>query len=158
MRERTLVFVKPHCFNDENNLADEILGKLELLAGIPKCGILVKLPVFGVPEDILRRHYQEHEGKDYYERLIRQISGKNIYLAIYAGEDVVKRVRDVIGATNPAKATVGTIRRHFSNDSIDVAASENRAVNNVVHASSDPKAAQEEMNIWLHYILRLDSN
>jgi len=131
-------------------IADEILGKLELLAGIPKCDILVKLPVFGVPEDILRRHYQEHEGKDYYERLIRQISGKNIYLAIYAGEDVVKRVRDVIGATNPAKATVGTIRRHFSNDSIDV--------NNVVHASSDPKAAQEEMNIWLHYILRLDSN
>ena len=143
MLERTLVFVKPHCFDR----ADKILGRLD-----SQGERIATAHVLDVPEDLVRNHYKVHEGKPFYPRLIRQISRQKIVLAVYVEEDIIQKVRDAIGATDPAKASPGTIRRDFSSDSLEKAIAEDRAVNNVIHASDSRESAEYEIKVWNPYL------
>ena len=143
MRERTLVFVKPHCYD----IADKILRRLD-----SQGERIATIYVLEVPKDLVCKHYKVHEGKPFYPRLIKQIAGQRIVLAVYIEEDIIQKVRDVIGATDPIKASSGTIRRDFSSDSLEKAIAEDRAVNNVVHASDSRKSAEYEIETWNRYL------
>lgn len=63
-------------------------------------------------------------------------------------EDVIAYSRKLVGATNPANAEKGTIRNMFSDDNYDKAGSENRLVNNVIHASDSKESAEKEIELW----------
>ena len=67
---------------------------------------------------------------------------------VLQGENAVKKVRQIVGSTDPSEADVGTIRADYSNDSIAVANAENRTVRNIVHASGNPEEAKKEISIW----------
>jgi nucleoside-diphosphate kinase len=65
------------------------------------------------------------------------------------GEDAIKEVRRITGYTDPSTADKGTVRGDLGVDSIAKSTEENRAVENLVHASGNPEEAEAELALWL---------
>jgi nucleoside-diphosphate kinase len=67
---------------------------------------------------------------------------------IISGNRAIETVRKIVGHTLPVMAAPGTIRGDYSSDSPDLANSERRPVQNLVHASGDPEEAEREIALW----------
>ncbi|HXF52104.1 MAG TPA: nucleoside-diphosphate kinase [Dehalococcoidia bacterium] len=129
--ERTLVLVKPDAM--QRGLAGEILGRLE------RRGLkIVGLKLLQVDEALARRHYAVHEGKPFFESLVRYITSSPIIAAVFEGANAVALVRNTMGATNPVDAAPGTIRG-------DLALEIGR---NLIHGSDSPENAQKEIDLF----------
>jgi len=139
MPDKTLVIVKP----DHEHLAEEILKKLDKHAKRIKTARIDK-----VPKEIVEEHYSIHKEKDFYERLINSFKDRRVVVVVYEGNNIIKKFIEIIGNTDPSKAAKGTIRKEFSDDSIDVAISEGRAVKNVIHRSDSSAEFEREMKVW----------
>ncbi len=96
------------------------------------------LKMIEVTEEIASVHYAEHQGKDFYESLIDYITSGPVIVMAVSGLSSVSVVREIVGKTDPKKATPGTIRADFAMD----------ISRNIVHASDSPKSAQRELNIF----------
>jgi len=83
---------------------------------------------------------KEHKGKgDYYRHLIRFYVWKNISIALWIeGENAIKKVREINGATDPKEAKVGTIRYLFGKSKRQ----------NSAHASADEESSDRELPIF----------
>lgn len=79
--------------------------------------------------------YQVHKDRPFYRDLVAFMTSGPIVLQVLEGEDAVARYRDVMGATDPAKAAPGTIRAEFA-ESIEA---------NSAHGSDSPENAAEEI-------------
>ena len=128
MAEQTLLLIKPDAV--ERSLIGRILGRIEE-AGLRVCRL--KLVALGAPE--ARHFYRVHQGKPFYEGLVGYISSGPLCAAVLEGEGAIRRLREVIGATDPAQAAPGTIRQEFGLD----------MRRNAVHASDGPQSAVEEI-------------
>jgi len=64
------------------------------------------------------------------------------------GEDAIQAVRDVTGYTDPVKAEKGTIRGDYGTDSLANSNEEERACENLVHASGNSEEAKIELELW----------
>ena len=85
-------------------------------------------------EDQAKKFYEVHAERPFYGELVAFMTSGPVVVQVLEGEDAVKRNRDVMGATNPADAEEGTIRKAFA-ESIEA---------NSVHGSdSDENAATE---------------
>ena len=74
---------------------------------------------------------------------------KGVLIAlVLEGENAIKKVRELVGFTDPAKAAPGTIRGDFKDDSITKANEEKRKVRNLIHAADSPDSAQKEIELW----------
>lgn len=129
--ERTLVLIKPDAV--EKGVCGEIIKRYEQ-AGLKLQG----LKMLRMTESLASRHYAEHAGRPYYEKLVRfMTSGPLIAAALY-GEDAIAKVRALNGATDPQKAERGTIRADFAvNNTV-----------NAVHASDSPQNAAREIGLF----------
>lgn len=78
--------------------------------------------------------YAEHRGKPFYEGLLKFITTGPAVVTVWEGENVISRVRALIGATDPKKAAPGTFRGQWGTD--------NRR--NLVHASDSPSSGARE--------------
>jgi nucleoside-diphosphate kinase len=67
---------------------------------------------------------------------------------VISGNRAIETVRKIVGNTLPVTAAPGTIRGDFSSDSPDLANSERRPVQNLIHASGDPEEAAREIALW----------
>jgi nucleoside-diphosphate kinase len=85
--------------------------------------------------ELARRFYAEHEGKAFFEDLVRYITGGPVVAVQLAAEDAVPRLRDLVGKTNPKDASPGTIRAMYGTSLQE----------NAVHASDSPAAADREL-------------
>jgi nucleoside-diphosphate kinase len=129
---RSLVIVKPDAV--ERGLTGEILARLER-----RQLRLVAADLRTIDEAAAKRHYAEHEGKPFFERLVAFITSAPALVVVVEGpEDTWQVVRTMIGATNPAAAAPGTIRGDLA---IDMAA-------NLIHGSDSSEAAQREISIF----------
>lgn len=129
--ERTLVLVKPDGM--QRGLAGEILSRLE------RRGLkIVGLKLLQVDEVLARRHYAVHEGKPFFEGLVRYITSSPIIAAVFEGTNAVALVRATMGATNPAEAASGTIRG-------DLAVEIGR---NLIHGSDSSENAEKEIALF----------
>lgn len=63
-------------------------------------------------------------------------------------EGTIKKIRELIGKTNPIEADKGTIRGDFSTDSYEISNKESRPVHNLIHASESSEEAEREIAIW----------
>ncbi len=79
--------------------------------------------------------YKVHKDRPFYNDLVAFMTSGPIVLQVLEGDDAVARYRDVMGATDPAKAAAGTIRAEFA-ESIEA---------NSVHGSDSPENAAEEI-------------
>lgn len=129
--ERTLVIVKPD--GVQRGLVGEILGRFE------RRGLkIVALKMLSVSRDLAERHYAVHQGKFFYEDLVRYISSSPVVACIIEGPHAISVVRAMVGATRPHEAAAGTIRG-------DLALA---GLRNLIHASDAPETAQMEMDLW----------
>ncbi|MFM7172287.1 MAG: nucleoside-diphosphate kinase [Caldilinea sp.] len=129
--ERTFVMVKPD--GVQRGLIGEILGRLE------RRGLkVVGLKLLQVSDDLARRHYAVHEGKPFFNGLIRYITSAPVVAMVVEGTQAVAAVRQTVGATRPHEAAPGTIRA-------DLALEIGR---NLVHASDAPETAAAEIALW----------
>ncbi|MCH4183955.1 MAG: nucleoside-diphosphate kinase [Eggerthellaceae bacterium] len=83
-------------------------------------------------------NYAEHKGKPFYAGLISYITSGPVVKMVISGEGAVAKVRSLMGATNPADATPGTIRGDFG-----LVMDEN-----VIHGSDSPESAEREIGIF----------
>lgn len=169
-KERTLVLLKPDAL--QRSLAGEIIKRLER-AGLKL--VAMKMMVAGA--DHIEKHYTldpewrritgEKTIKGYKDKgmappsedpleitarvlknLVAFMTSGPVVAMIWEGAHAVKLVRKLVGGTEPLSSDVGTIRGDFVMDSYEMSDQDGRAIRNLVHASGNPKEAEDEIKHW----------
>ncbi|UCE03818.1 MAG: nucleoside-diphosphate kinase [Candidatus Latescibacterota bacterium] len=96
-----------------------------------------RLEMRRMSRDVAQRFYAEHEGKGFFSDLIEYITSGDVIAVRLEAEDAVPRLRQLVGATNPAQATPGTIRAMYGTSLQE----------NAVHASDSDASAERELGI-----------
>jgi nucleoside-diphosphate kinase len=140
--EQTLILIKPD--GAARRLTGLTIDRLDA-SGLQ----MVAARMVGVTEKLARDHYASLSDKPFFENLIKYIRGEfhglkdhRILALVYRGENAIKKVREIAGATNPEQAVPGTIRGSFGR--VTTAGQ----FENVIHASSDPTDAAREVSLW----------
>lgn len=149
MASRTFIMLKPDAI--EKNLESEILGFFK------DHGIeVVRWDTVLVDEPLIMNHYQEVIEKlnlpDFPHRIRSYFVGKTVRIFELESKEnnVVAKVRELIGATDPSKAGPDTIRGKYSNDNMELAKQEQRLVHNLIHASDSDESAYKEIELWFN--------
>ncbi len=129
--ERSLVLLKPDCI--ERRLIGQIISRFE-----SKGLNIVAMKMLRVTPELSKQHYAEHVAKPFYPSLEAFITSAPIVAMAVEGLDVIRLIRDMLGATNGLKAAPGTIRGDFSSS---------RQMN-LVHASDSPESAARELALY----------
>jgi nucleoside-diphosphate kinase len=130
--ERTFIMIKP------DGVARRLVGRL--LARFEAADFaLVAMRCGRMPESTMREFYREHEGKPFYESLVRVMSSGPVAMLAFEREDAVSRARQLVGKTDPADAAPGSIRADFGLD----------GQRNTIHASDSPASAERELRLML---------
>ena len=129
--ERTFVAIKPD--GVKRGLIGRILSRFE-----DKGFKIVGMKLLQVTPELAAKHYEEHLGKPFYNRLIYYITSAPIVAMVVEGYNAVESVRHMVGATDPLKADVGTIRADFAQI----------MEYNVIHASDSTTSAEREIDIY----------
>jgi nucleoside-diphosphate kinase len=125
--QQTFLMIKPDAVR--RNLIGEILSRIEA-GGLT----LRRMRMVHLTPAEARAFYRVHEGKPFLEPLVAFMASGPIVAAVLEGEDAISRLAALVGATDPAKAAPGTIRRDFGldieknsvhrSDAVETAASE----------------------------------
>lgn len=126
--ERTLSIIKPDA--TRRNLTGAINDRFE------KAGLrIVAQKRLRLSQDLAERFYAVHKERPFFRSLVGFMSSGPVVVQVLEGEGAVARNRDIMGATNPANAAPGTIRKDFA-ESIEA---------NSVHGSDSPENAAQEI-------------
>ena len=133
--EETLILVKPD--GVARGLTGEILRRVEA-----KGYVIADLRMVRASRELLTAHYEEHEGKPFFEPLVAFMSSGPVTAVVIEGDNCIKGFRSLAGATNPTEAAPGSIRGDLGRDW-------GRPVQeNIVHGSDSPESAAREIAIW----------
>jgi nucleoside-diphosphate kinase len=131
MLERTLSIIKPD--GVMRKLIGSVIGRLE------KEGFaILGMKMIRMTKTQAKGFYKVHEGRPFYESVTDFMSSGPCVVMVLEGQDVIKRYRKVMGATNYKEAEEGTIRREFATD----------IERNVVHGSDSPDTARFEIGYF----------
>jgi nucleoside-diphosphate kinase len=126
--ERTLSIIKPDA--TRRNLTGAINERFE------KSGLrIVAQKRLRLSQDLAERFYTVHAQRPFYRSLVTFMTSGPVVVQVLEGENAVVKNREVMGATDPAKADPGTIRKDFA-ESIEA---------NSVHGSDSPENAAQEI-------------
>ena len=129
--ERSLVFIKPDAM--QRGLAGAIINRLQ------QRGLrLVAIKMIHLDKALAQRHYAVHTGKPFFNDVVDYISSAPIIAVAFEGEDAVAVVRKTMGATDPTRAEVGTIRGDFGLN----------IERNAVHGSDSVETAEGEIKLF----------
>jgi len=131
--ERTLVVLKPDAL--QRRLIGRILQRFE-----QKGLTIVALKLMRVSEELARKQYAVHEGKEFYEPLVRFITASPVVACVLEGVEAVATARKMMGATFGRDAEPGTIRG-------DLGVSRRY---NLVHGSDSPETAEFEIGLYFN--------
>lgn len=142
--EETLIILKPDCL--ERELVEECIDRISKIGKIE----LIKYHKVKARE-ILKHYYNnlKNESEEIKCRVLDYFVNRNIILLIVSGEDIIKKIRSEIGASDPLKSKIGTIRGDFGDDSYEKADFECRSCNNIIHASDSKESYEYEKKIWI---------
>ena len=132
---RTFLMIKPD--GVRRKLAGKIIDRFEN-ANIE----IITMKMLDVSEKLAKKHYVEHEGKDFFENLLNFITSGPSIAMVLEGIDIVSEVRRLVGATNPAEAEPGTIRGDLREEPVK------SVTENMVHASDSDEAAKREITLF----------
>jgi nucleoside-diphosphate kinase len=130
--ERTLSIIKPDAVGAGQ--AGNILAMIEE-AGFK----ILALRMTRLTQPQAEEFYAVHRGKPFFDGLVKFVTEGPVIVMALEREDAIRKLREVMGATNPAHAAEGTIRKRF-------AANIER---NCVHGSDAPETAQTEL--WFFF-------
>lgn len=129
--ERTLTIIKPDA------VAASQAG--EIIAMIERAGFrILSARMLRLRKEQAEEFYAVHRGKPFYESLVKFMTEGPVIVMALEREDAIAGLREVMGATNPANAAEGTIRKRF-------AANIER---NCVHGSDAPATAETELRFF----------
>ena len=126
--EKTLSIVKPDAVG--RSLIGEILKRFEAAGLKIVAGKLLRL----TPERA-QAFYAVHKERPFFASLCSYMSSGPIFVSVLEGENAILKNREIMGATDPAKAAAGTIRKDFGRD----------VEQNAVHGSDGPDTAAIEI-------------
>ena len=128
MVERTLSIIKPDAV--ARGLIGEILKRCEA-AGLK----IVAAKLLHLSAEQARAFYAVHKERPFFASLTEYMCSGPILVSVLEGEAAISKNREIMGATDPAKAAPGTIRRDWGKD----------VEKNAVHGSDAPQTAQWEI-------------
>ncbi|MDG2046524.1 MAG: nucleoside-diphosphate kinase [Halioglobus sp.] len=126
--ERTLSIMKPDAVG--KNIIGKIYSRFEA-NGLQ----IVASRMLRLSDAVAGGFYAEHKERPFFPALIEFMTSGPVVVQVLEGESAIAKNRELMGATNPAEATKGTIRADFAS-SIDA---------NAVHGSDSPESAAREI-------------
>jgi nucleoside-diphosphate kinase len=126
--QRTLSIVKPDAV--AKNYIGQIYARFEA-AGLQ----VVAAKMIQLSDAQARAFYAVHAERPFYSSLVEFMTSGPVMVQVLEGEDAIARNREVMGATNPADAAEGTIRKDFA-ESVEA---------NAAHGSDAPETAADEI-------------
>mgnify|MGYP000511510892 CR=1 FL=1 len=124
----TLIILKPDCMAKKH--AGSVIDRFE------KAGFeIIGAKMIRLSPEVLRAHYAHVATKPFYPEIEQFMSSSPVLVLALKGEDVVAKIRDLLGPTDSRKAAKGTIRGDFGTD----------MMTNVVHASDSDDNAKIEL-------------
>ncbi len=168
-KEKTLVLLKPDAV--QRNLIGDIINRFE------RVGLKIVALKFVIPtKEQAYAHYVKNEaeitalgqrsiegkrkggavvdedptelGTKIIDRLVRFLSSGPVVALVLQGHQAIAVTRKLVGSTEPLQSAMGTIRGDYTVDSYLIADTDDRAVRNLVHASSNAQEAEYETNVW----------
>ena len=125
--ERTLSIIKPDAVRAGN------LGPI--LAQIEAAGLrVVAMKLLQLTKDRAEGFYEVHKERPFFGDLVEFMTSGPVVVSVLEADDAISRYRKLMGATNPADADEGTIRKRFATDIQE----------NAVHGSDAPETAATE--------------
>ena len=131
MTEVTLSIVKPDAV--ERNLIGEILRRFES-AGLK----VVAAKLLRLTPERAEAFYAVHKDRPFFAGLCSYMSSGPIFVSVLEGEEAISKNREIMGATDPAKAALGTIRKDWGRD----------VEANAVHGSDGAETAAAEITFF----------
>lgn len=134
MKERTLAILKPDCI--QKKLVGKVINHL-LEAGFE----IIAMKIVKLTRETAGEFYNVHKDKPFYNNLLDFMTESKVVPMVLEKENAVSELRKTIGATDPAEADEGTIRKLF-------AASKQ---NNIIHASDSVENAEIEKAFFFSF-------
>lgn len=129
--ERTLSIIKPDA------VAKNVIGAIN--QRFEQAGLrIVAAKMLHLSQTQAEAFYAIHRERPFFKNLVRFMSSGPVLVQVLEGKDAIAKNREIMGATNPAEAAIGTIRADFA-ESID---------HNAVHGSDAPETAKIEIDFF----------
>ena len=140
MNQQTLILIK------SDGLLKSLTGNILTRLSESKLEI-VAAKIVRVSRKLAVEHYKHMKDKPFFEELIKYIQGelhdrRKVMAMVYWGEDAIKKVRELAGATNPEKAEATSIRGSYGRITTK------GLYENALHASANPEDAEREIKLW----------
>ncbi len=129
--EKTLSIIKPDGVS--KNLIGEVIKTFES-QGIRIAAMKMKL----LSRKEAEGFYYVHKARPFFGELVEFMMSGPVVLMVLEGDDVIRRNREIMGATDPAEAAPGTIRAKWADSK----------QNNIVHGSDSPESAAFEISYF----------
>ncbi|MBN2160565.1 MAG: nucleoside-diphosphate kinase [Spirochaetes bacterium] len=138
--EQTLIIVKP------DGLIKSLTGNILSRLSETKL-VIIGAKLVRVSEELAKEHYKHLKDKPFFDELLHYIMGDvhnthRVLALVYQGEGAIGKVREIVGDTNPEKAHPVSIRGAYGRITTS------GVFENVVHASSSPEDAEQEIKLW----------
>ena len=127
MSERTLAILKPDCI--QRDLAGKVIDHL-LNAGLK----IIAMKMVKLTRDTAGEFYAVHKERQFYSDLLDFMTESRVIPMVLEKENAVSELRKTIGATDPAEAEEGTVRKLYADNK----------QNNIIHASDSEENAKIE--------------
>jgi len=129
--ERTLSIIKP------DGVEKGVIG--QVIARFEKAGLKpVAMKMAHLSKPVAEGFYAVHKARPFFADLVKFMTSGPVVLMVLEGEGAVAKNRDIMGATDPAKAAEGTIRKDFASN----------IEKNTVHGSDSPENAKIEVSYF----------
>jgi len=140
MFQQTLVLIKP------DGLKKSLTGNILTRLSETKLEIAAA-KVVRVSRKLAEKHYAHLKDKPFFDGLVKYILGelherRKVLAMVYHGEDAIKKVKELAGATNPEEAEPTSIRGAYGRITTG------GVYENVIHASANEKEAEREIKMW----------
>ncbi len=142
MFEKSLIIIKPD--GVQRSLVGSILTRFE------NAGLKIHAMKFQtVPVEKSREHYAEHVNKAFYPTVEKYITSGPVLVFVLGGLSAIKKIRTMVGATEPSSAVPGTIRGDYAHQPYPAPGEpDDKPIRNLIHASATPDEAANEIKIW----------
>jgi nucleoside-diphosphate kinase len=129
--ERTLAILKPDCV--QKKLVGKVIDHL-LNAGFK----IVALKMVKLTPATAGEFYAVHKERPFFKNLVGFMTECEVVPMVLEKDDAINTLRQVIGATDPAEAKAGTVRKLYADNK----------QNNIMHASDGPETAKTEISFF----------
>jgi nucleoside-diphosphate kinase len=131
--QKTLILLKPDCV--EKKICGQVITRFE------EAGFTINAcKMMQLTKEVLADHYSHIVDKPFYPEVEEFMMSVPVIAMVLSGENIIEKMREMLGATNCLEAAAGTIRAELGSKDPEQA-----VMYNICHASDGPEAAAEEI-------------